>query len=72
MHKSSLKSTVRIWFMKKSYIKVIQRLDKFASSFSSISTFNELALAVEKILEETYGIEYTGIYLYDTIIRVCL
>ena len=52
--------------MKKSYIEVIERLGKFASSFSSISTFDELALTVEKILEETYGVEYTGIYLYDS------
>ena len=53
--------------MKKSYIEVIEQLDKFASSFSSISTIDELALAVEKILEETYGVEYTGIYLYDSV-----
>ena len=53
--------------MRNSYIQVIKRLDKFASSFSGIVSFHELAQAVESILEETYGVEYTGIYLFDPI-----
>jgi PAS domain-containing protein len=51
--------------MKNSYIQVIALLDKFASSFSRIGTISELAQGVEKILEETYGDEYTELYLYD-------
>lgn len=53
--------------MKNSYLEVIEQLDKFASSFSEINTFDELALAVEKILEDTYGVEYTGLYLFDPV-----
>jgi PAS domain S-box-containing protein len=48
-----------------SYIQIIKRLDKFASSFSSISTLKELVLSVERILEETFNVEYTGLYLFD-------
>ncbi|MEI7828604.1 MAG: PAS domain S-box protein [Prolixibacteraceae bacterium] len=51
--------------MKKPYFKIIKLLDKFSSSFSKIGTLDQMAQAVEEILEETYGVEYTGLYLYD-------
>ena len=51
--------------MKKSYIQVIKLLDKFASAFPGISTLAEMVRAVENILEETFDVEYTGLYLYD-------
>lgn len=51
--------------MRNSYIQVIQRLDKFASAFSKINTLDELVNSIEIILEETFRLDYTGLYLYD-------
>jgi PAS domain S-box-containing protein len=51
--------------MKKSYLQIIKLLDEFSSSFTRIGTLQQMALAVEEILEETYGVEYTGLYLFD-------
>ena len=51
--------------MRQSYIDIIKQLDKFASAFSVITTLEELVLAVEIILEETFNVDYTGLYLYD-------
>jgi len=51
--------------MRQSYIDIIKQLDKFASAFSVITTLEELVLAVERILEETFNVDYTGLYLFD-------
>jgi PAS domain S-box-containing protein len=51
--------------MQQSYIDLIKQLDRFASAFSVITTLEELVLSVEKILEETFNVEYTGLYLFD-------
>lgn len=51
--------------MRQSYIDIIKQLDKFASVFSVITTLEELVLAVERILEETFNVDYTGLYLFD-------
>ena len=51
--------------MKKSYIHIIKQLEKFASAFSAISTLEEVVESVERIIEGTFNVEYTGFYLYN-------
>ncbi len=50
--------------MRKSYIHIIRQLDEFATSFPGISTLLSLVQSVEKILEEIFAVEHTGLYLY--------
>jgi PAS domain-containing protein len=51
--------------MNKSHLQLIKQLDKFASAFSSIITLEGLIQCVEKILDETFKTEYSGLYVYD-------
>jgi PAS domain S-box-containing protein len=52
--------------MKDSYLQLIKRLDEFASAFSTINTLEQMIEAVENILEKTFNVDYTGLYLYDS------
>lgn len=52
--------------MKHSYLQIIKRLDQFASSFSRINTLEEMIDSIEKILEEVFLVEHTGLYLFDS------
>ena len=52
--------------MKHSYLQIIKRLDQFASSFSRINTLEEMIDSIEKILEEVFSPEHTGLYLFDS------
>jgi len=51
--------------MKNTYIQVIKQLDKFTSTFSRIDTLEKMVQYVEEIIEDTFSIEYTGLYLFD-------
>jgi len=51
--------------MKIPFIQLIQRLDKFASSFSSITGLEQMVQLVEEILEDTFQVEYTALYLFN-------
>ena len=53
--------------MEHSYLNIIKRLDQFASNFSSINTLEEMIYSIEKILEEVFSAEHTGLYLFDPI-----
>jgi PAS domain S-box-containing protein len=51
--------------MRNTCTQIIKQLDKFASAFSTIDTLDKMIQAVESILEDTFNVEYTGLYLYD-------
>lgn len=51
--------------MKYSHLQIIKRLDLFASCFSKINTLDEMIDHIEKILEEIFSAEHTGLYLFD-------
>jgi PAS domain S-box-containing protein len=51
--------------MKHSYLQIIKRLDQFASAFSRIDTLEEMIESIERILEEIFSSEHTGLYLFD-------
>ena len=53
--------------MEHSYLHIIKRLDQFASNFSRINTLEEMIDSIEKILEEVFSAEHTGLYLFDPI-----
>ena len=46
-------------------IQLIKRLDKFALSFSGICSSEEMILAFKNILEASFQVEYTCLYLSD-------
>lgn len=53
--------------MKSSYKSFIKSLDKFSTVSSRISTLEELVDWVEKILEDNFKCDHTGLYLFDPI-----
>jgi len=53
--------------MNSSYIQLITRLDKFTKAFSSITGLKEMVQSIEEILEDTFHVEYTALYLFDPV-----
>jgi len=53
--------------MKITFSQIIKRLDKFASEFPGITTLNDLIQIIEEILEDAFDIEYSGLYIFDSV-----
>jgi len=49
----------------KDHLGLLDRLNQFASLYSSIETLQELAVKVEEVLDDIMEIERSGLYLYD-------
>jgi PAS domain S-box-containing protein len=49
----------------KDQLGLLNRLNRFISTFSSIHTLHELAIEVEAVLDDLLDIEFSGLYLYD-------
>ena len=49
----------------KDHLGLLERLNRFTSSSSSIQTLSELAIKVEEVLDDLMNIEFSGLYLYD-------
>jgi len=47
------------------HLGLLNRLNHFASFYSSIKTIQELAFIVEELLDDLMEIEFSGLYLYD-------
>ncbi|MDD4553508.1 MAG: ATP-binding protein [Bacteroidales bacterium] len=44
---------------------LLERLNTFSAGFTTIQTLTELAGSVEKVLDDIFDIEFSGLYLYD-------
>lgn len=49
----------------KDHLALLDRLNRFISTFSGIHTLKELGTTVEKVLDDLMDIEFSGLYLYD-------
>ena len=49
----------------KDHLELLNRLNRFASAYSSIDTLDGLAVMVEEVLDDIMDIEFSGLYLYD-------
>ena len=52
-------------------IPVLDALNQFASRSTEILDIRELALEVERALEDVIKMEYSGLFLFDFIIQAC-
>jgi PAS domain S-box-containing protein len=47
------------------HLGLLNRLNRFTATYTSIHTLQELAVAVEEVLDDLMDIEFSGLYLYD-------